>query len=72
MTNGEAKTVSLLIVIFIVFGTGGYAIYYRVRKNRKLKERLEQEELEARIRSNTLQTEPLIVTPISIQDEDKK
>ena len=72
MTNGEAKTVSLLIVIFIVFGMGGYAIYYRVRKNRKLKERLEQEELEARIRSNTLQTEPLIVTPISIQDEDKK
>ena len=72
MTNEEAKTVSLLIVIFIVFGMGGYAIYYRVRKNRKLKERLEQEELEARIRSNTLQTEPLIVTPISIQDEDKK
>ena len=72
MTNGEAKTVSLLIVIFIVFGMGGYAIFYRVRKNRKLKERLEQEELEARIRSNTIQTEPLIVTPISIQDEDKK
>ena len=72
MTNGEAKTVSLLIVIFIVFGMGGYAIFYRVRKNRKLKERLEQEELEGRIRSNTIQTEPLIVTPISIQDEDKK
>ena len=40
---------SIIGLVLVVGGLAGYTVWFRVRKNRRLKEQLEEEELERRI-----------------------
>ena len=71
MTDGQAMAFSIAVLSLLVIGLGGWAIRFRIKKQQRLKEKLEEEELERRIRQNTLThfNDIIVTTTYSINEE---